>query len=161
MVLAIYPGTFDPITNGHVDIIKRASKLFSRLIVAIGENPAKKPLFSREERLEMVKEVIASLNLSNVEAEIFDGLLINYVKNRKAKVIIRGLRAVSDFEYEMQLALMNRKLDSEIDTVFLVPSLKWMFLSSSIVKEVARLKGDVKDLVPPVVLKKLEEKFKS
>ncbi len=159
--LAIYPGTFDPITNGHLDIIKRALKLFDRLIVAIGENPAKKPLFTLEERILMINEAIKDLPERNlIEVDSFSGLLVEYAKSKGAVAIIRGLRAVSDFEYELQLALMNRKLSNSIDTVFLMPSLKWIFLSSSIIKEAAKFGGDVSDLVPPIVVKKLKEKFR-
>jgi pantetheine-phosphate adenylyltransferase len=159
--LAIYPGTFDPITNGHLDIVKRALKLFDRLIIAIGENPAKKPLFTLEERIFMINEAIKDLPERNlIEVESFSGLLVDYAKRKGAIAIIRGLRAVSDFEYELQLALMNRKLSNSIDTVFLMPSLKWIFLSSSIIKEAARFGGDVSDLVPPIVAQKLKEKFR-
>jgi len=159
--LAIYPGTFDPITNGHLDIVKRALKLFDRLIIAIGENPAKKALFTLEERIFMINEAIKDLPERNViEVDSFSGLLVDYAKRKGAIAIIRGLRAVSDFEYELQLALMNRKLSNSIDTVFLMPSLKWIFLSSSIIKEAARFGGDVSDLVPPIVAQKLKEKFK-
>ena len=160
--VAIYPGTFDPITNGHLDIIKRALKLFDKVIVAIGENPAKKPLFTKEERLNLVKEAIKEfLDEDRVEVATFSGLLVEFAKKCGADVIVRGLRAVSDFEYEMQLALMNRKLSNSIDTIFLLPSLKWIFLSSSIIKEAAKLGGNIEDLVPPIVAKKLKEKFSS
>jgi len=159
--LAIYPGTFDPITNGHLDIVKRALKLFDRLIIAIGENPAKNPLFTLEERIFMINEAIQDLPERNlIEVESFSGLLVDYAKRKGAIAIIRGLRAVSDFEYELQLALMNRKLSNSIDTVFLMPSLKWIFLSSSIIKEAAKFGGDVSDLVPPIVVQKLKEKFR-
>ncbi len=159
--IVIYPGTFDPITNGHMDIIKRALKLFDTIIVAIGENPAKSPLFSKEERLFLVKEAIKELpEHQRIEVEIFSGLLVDFAKKKSACAIIRGLRAVSDFEYEMQLALMNRKLSNSIDTIFLIPSLKWIFLSSSIIKEAAKLGGKVDDLVPPIVAEKLREKLK-
>jgi len=158
--VGIYPGTFDPITNGHLDIIKRALKLFDRLVVAIGENPAKRPLFSSEERKSLVEEAIKTLpGAEKVEVRVFSGLLVDFAKKVGANVIVRGLRAVSDFEYEMQLALMNRKLSHDIDTIFLLPSLKWIFLSSSIVKEAAKLGGCVDDLVPEVVAKRLREKF--
>ncbi|RKX59830.1 MAG: pantetheine-phosphate adenylyltransferase [Thermodesulfobacteriota bacterium] len=158
--IAIYPGTFDPITNGHLDLIKRAIKIFDKVIVAIGENPAKKPLFSLEERLFMAKEAVKELHQSHkIEVEIFSGLLVEFAKKKSACAIIRGLRAVSDFEYEMQLALMNRKLSNSIDTIFLIPSLKWIFLSSSIIKEAAKFGGYIEDLVPPIVAKKLKEKF--
>jgi pantetheine-phosphate adenylyltransferase len=158
--IVIYPGTFDPITNGHMDIIKRALKMFDKVIVAIGENPAKKPLFTEEERLFLVKEAIKELpDHHRVEVEIFSGLLVDFAKKKSACAIIRGLRAVSDFEYEMQLALMNRKLSNSIDTIFLLPSLKWIFLSSSIIKEAAKLGGKIDDLVPAIVAQKLKEKF--
>jgi len=158
--IAIYPGTFDPITNGHLDLIKRALKFFDRIIVAIGENPAKRPLFTIEERIFMVKKALEEENLlERVEVESFSGLLVEFAKSKGADVIIRGLRAVSDFEYEMQLALMNRKLSNSIDTIFLMPSLRYIFLSSSIIKEAAKFGGKVDDLVPKIVAEKLKEKF--
>jgi len=158
--IAIYPGTFDPITNGHLDLIKRALQFFDKIIVAIGENPAKKPLFTVEERIYMVKEALIEADLKDrVEVESFSGLLVDFAKKKEASIIIRGLRAVSDFEYEMQLALMNRKLSNSIDTIFLMPSLRYIFLSSSIIKEAARFGGKVDDLVPKVVVQKLKEKF--
>jgi pantetheine-phosphate adenylyltransferase len=159
--IGIYPGTFDPITNGHLDIIKRALKLFDLVIVAVGENPQKQALFSLEERVYLIKEAIKELPENHrIEVEAFSGLLIEFAKKKSACAIIRGLRAVSDFEYEMQIALMNRKLSNSIDTVFLLTSLKWIFLSSSIVKEVAKLGGNVDDLVPKIVAEKLKEKFR-
>uniref|UniRef100_A0A7V4JQV7 Phosphopantetheine adenylyltransferase n=1 Tax=Thermodesulfobacterium geofontis TaxID=1295609 RepID=A0A7V4JQV7_9BACT len=159
--IGIYPGTFDPITNGHLDIIKRALKLFDLVVVAIGENPQKKTLFSLEERIYLVKEAIKDIPENHrIEVEGFSGLLIDFAKKKSACAIIRGLRAVSDFEYEMQIALINRKLSNNIDTVFLLTSLKWIFLSSSIVKEVARFGGNVDDLVPKIVAERLREKFK-
>jgi pantetheine-phosphate adenylyltransferase len=158
----VYPGTFDPITNGHLDIIKKALNLFDIVIVAIGENPNKKPLFSMEERIHLVKEAVKEIPESyRIQVEGFTGLLVDFAKKKSACAIIRGLRAISDFEYEMQLALMNRKLSNSIDTVFLIPSLKWIFLSSSIVKEAAKLGGKIDDLVPEVVARKLKEKFKN
>lgn len=158
--IAIYPGTFDPITNGHLDLIKRALQFFDRIILAIGENPAKTPLFTTEERLFMAKKALEDLQLTDrVEVESFSGLLVEFAKKKGACVIIRGLRAVSDFEYEMQLALMNRKLSNSIDTIFLMPSLRYIFLSSSIIKEAAKFGGQVEDLVPKVVAEKLKEKF--
>ena len=161
MKIGIYPGTFDPITNGHLDIVKRALRLFDKLIVAIGENPAKTPLFNIEERIELVKEAVKTLkDYEKIEVEAFSGLLVEFAKRKNATTIVRGLRAVSDFEYEMQLALMNRKLHNQVDTIFLLPSLKWIFLSSSIVKEAAKLGGCIEDLVPEIVAKKLKEKFK-
>lgn len=160
--IAIYPGTFDPITNGHLDLIKRALQFFDMIIVAIGENPAKKPLFTVEERVFMVEEALKEAGLKErVEVESFSGLLVDFAKKKGACVIIRGLRAVSDFEYEMQLALMNRKLSNSIDTIFLMPSLRYIFLSSSIIKEAAKFGGNVDDLVPSIVAQKLKEKFSS
>ena len=149
MKLGIYPGTFDPITNGHIDLIKRSLVLFERVVVAIAPSPHKNPLFEVQDRLAMIREALSGQN--RVEAEVFDGLLVDYVKKRKAVAIIRGLRAVSDFEYEMQMALMNRKLDSDIETVFLMPSEEYSYLTSTIVKGVAMYGGDVSDLVPAVV----------
>ncbi|MFH2069849.1 MAG: pantetheine-phosphate adenylyltransferase [Elusimicrobiota bacterium] len=159
MKLAVYPGSFDPPTNGHIDIITRASRLFDRVIVAITDNPNKKPFFNIEERKRML---IASLkNIRSVEVDSFTGLLINYLGKKKARIIIRGLRAVSDFEYEFQLALMNRKLSKNIETVFLMPDEKYTFLSSSMVKEVALLGGGIKDFVPSVVERSIKQKIKN
>jgi len=159
--IGIYPGTFDPITNGHLDIINRALKLFDLVIVAIGENPQKIPLFSPEERFFLAQNAIKELSENHrIKVEIFSELLVEFAKKKSACAIIRGLRAVSDFEYEMQLALMNRKLSNSIDTVFLLPSLKWIFLSSSVVKEIAKFGGKIDDLVPKIVAEKLKEKFK-
>lgn len=155
--LAIYPGTFDPITFGHLDVIQRASELFDVVIVAVLENASKKPLFSKEERVEMIKQSIQGMK--NVEVDVFDGLLVEYAKQKGAIAIIRGLRAVSDFEYEFQMALMNRKLSNGITTVFLMPHEKYTYLNSSIVRELARLKVNVSDFVPPFVAEKLREKF--
>ncbi|MGB9608009.1 MAG: pantetheine-phosphate adenylyltransferase [bacterium] len=156
MIKAIYPGTFDPPTNGHLDLIERSAKLFDVLIVAIGESTEKKPLFSLEERLEMLRELC--VQFPNVEVVHFKGLLVNFAREKGANIIIRGLRAISDFEYEMQMALMNRKLAPNIETLFLMTSEKWSFLSSSLVKEIALLGGCVKGLVPPLVEKYLKEK---
>ncbi len=158
--LAVYPGTFDPITNGHIDLVQRALKLFDRLIIAIGENPAKRPLFSLEERLYMVEKAIEDFPCRDrIEVASFSGLLVDFAASRGAQAIIRGLRAVSDFEYEFQLALMNRRLNRQIDTVFLMPGFRWFFISSTIIKEAAQFGGDVSGLVPPVVEEKLREKF--
>ncbi len=154
---AIYPGSFDPVTNGHVDIVERGLKIFDRIIVAILRNPAKEALFTVEERKEMIE---TSLNRnSNVEIDVFDGLLVDYAKKRNAVAILRGMRAVSDFEYEFQLALMNRKLNREIQTVFLMTGLRWIFISSSIIKEAASFGGNINGMVPPIVSRKLKEKF--
>ena len=155
--IAIYPGSFDPITNGHLSIIRRALEIFDKLIVAILINPRKKPLFSVEERIYMIKE--ATKDLKNIEVDTFEGLLVDYAVKKGAKAIIRGLRATSDFEYEFQMALMNRKLNSSIQSIFLMTDYKWLYVSSSIVKEVASFGGDVSGLVPEIVCKKLKEKF--
>jgi pantetheine-phosphate adenylyltransferase len=159
LIKAIYPGTFDPPTNGHLDLIERSAKLFDVLIVAVGESMEKKPLFTLEERLNMLRELCAQY--PNVEVAHFKGLLVNFAKEVGAKVIIRGLRAISDFEYEMQMALMNRKLAPNIEIIFLMTSERWSFLSSSLVKEVALLGGCIKDLVPPIVENYLREKRKN
>ncbi|ADL07803.1 pantetheine-phosphate adenylyltransferase [Thermosediminibacter oceani] len=157
MNVAIYPGSFDPVTNGHLDIIERSSRLFDRLIVAVLRNPSKKPLFTVEERIEMIKKSVS--HIKNVEVDYFSGLLVDFARLKKACIIVKGLRAVSDFEYELQMALMNKKLDEEIETVFIMTNAKYSYLSSSIVKEVASLGGCVKELVPPLVAEKLREKF--
>ncbi len=158
MKIAIYPGTFDPITNGHIDIAERAVTLFDKVIVTIAVNSAKKPLFSIEERKEMIRQAVS--HLPNVEIDAFEGLLMEYAKMRKASAVIRGLRAISDFEYELQMALMNRKLAEEVVTVFLMPNVKYTYLNSTIVKEVASFGGDISGLVPRVVAEKLSEKFR-
>jgi pantetheine-phosphate adenylyltransferase len=157
MKLAIYPGTFDPFTNGHLDIVQRAAALFDEVIITIARNSSKKPLFSAEERIDMIKEATSSLD--NVSVDSFDGLLVNYAKQKNANVIIRGLRMISDFEYEFQMALMNRKLADEIATVFLMPDEKYTYLSSSIVREIAQLGGDYKPFVPPNIGERLREKY--
>ncbi len=154
---AIYPGSFDPVTNGHLDIIQRAAGLFDKIIVAILCNPTKKSLFSVEERVEMLEDNIKEF--SNVEVDSARGLLVDYAKKRNACAILRGMRAVSDFEYEFQMALMNRKLNREIQTVFLMTGLRWIFTSSSIIKEAARFGGDIDDMVPPLVSEKLKKKM--
>lgn len=154
---AIYPGTFDPITNGHVDLIQRGRSLFDRLVVAIARNPQKTPLFSPEERLSMAQKALDGMG--GVEPVVFDNLLIDFAQSRGCKAIIRGLRAVSDFEYELQIALTNRKLHPEIETIFLAPSETYIYLSSSIVKEIASYRGSVADFVPPPVEVRLREKF--
>jgi len=154
---AIYPGTFDPITNGHVDIIRRGRSLFDRLVVAIAGNPQKVPLFSAEERLLMAQKALQGKE--GIEIVVFDTLLIEFARSRGCKAIIRGLRAVSDFEYELQIALTNRKLHPEIETVFLAPSEPYIYLSSSIVKEIASYRGPVADFVPAPVEEHLREKF--
>ncbi len=155
---AVYPGSFDPITNGHVDIIQRGLKIFDGILVAVLENPKKKPLFSTKERMSMVKEFFDDSR--SVEVKAFDGLLVDFAKKNNANIVIRGLRAISDFEYEFQMALMNRKLNSEIETLFMMPNLSYSFLSSKLVKEIFMLGGGLTDLVPGQVEKKLREKFK-
>lgn len=157
MRIAIYPGTFDPITNGHVDIIKRATLLFDKVIIAIAQNLDKEPLFSVSERKEMIQEAVKGLE--GVEVDVFNGLLVDYARRRGAQAVIRGLRAVSDFEYEFQMALMNRKLFKELVTVFLMPNEKYTYLNSSIIKELAHFGGDISSFVPPFVASKLKEKF--
>jgi pantetheine-phosphate adenylyltransferase len=146
MRTVIYPGSFDPLTNGHLDVIQRATKLFDRVIVAVAKSEGKHPLFTQKERLQMVE--IAVRESPNVEFEAFDGLLIEYVERRAAQAVIRGLRAVSDFEFEFQLALMNRKLNERVETIFMMPKDTYTFLSSRIVKEIASLGGDVSAFVP-------------
>jgi len=155
--IAVYPGTFDPVTNGHIDLVERSLRIFGEVIVAVAENPKKAPLFPLEDRIAMVQAVTA--NYKNVSIEGFDGLLVDYVRKKGAVAIIRGLRAVSDFEYEMQMALMNRRLDSNIETVFLMPNVEYSFITSTIVKEAASYGGDVSSLAPRVVVEKLKKKF--
>jgi len=156
MKIAIYPGTFDPITNGHLDILERALKLFDKVIITVAKNPTKQPLFDQEERRSMIRSAVK--RYKNVEVDMFDGLLVEYARKKKATSLVRGLRAISDFEYELQMALMNRKLDSTLETVFLMPNEKYTYLNSSIIREIARLGGDVRDFVPEAVLKALTEK---
>jgi pantetheine-phosphate adenylyltransferase len=157
MRTAIYPGSFDPITNGHLDIVQRAARLFDRVIVAVAHNEGKKPLFTPEERLELVRQCVGQM--PNVTVDSFNELLVNYVERAGGQAIIRGLRAVSDFEFEFQLALMNRKLNGRIETIFMMPKETYTFLSSRIVKEIARLGGDVGCFVPASVQKALSRKL--
>src|SRR5256714_11846618 len=155
--LAVYPGSFDPLTNGHVDIIARGARLFDRIVVAIAVNAEKAPLFTRDERVEIARAVFKEH--PSVEVETFDGLLVDYVARRKADVIVRGLRAVSDFEFEFQMALMNRRLNAKIETVFMMPAEQYTYISSRLIKEVFALGGRVPGLVPEMVEAKLRDKL--
>jgi pantetheine-phosphate adenylyltransferase len=154
---AVYPGTFDPVTNGHVDIAKRGLTLFDKIIVAILNNPIKETLFTVEDRVEMLE--VSFKDFPNIEVDTFDGLLVEYAARRNSHAILRGMRAVSEFEYEFQLALMNRRLNRDVQTVFLMTGLRWIFTSSSIIKEAASFGGDIDGMVPPIVNQKLKEKF--
>jgi len=157
MRTVVYPGSFDPFTNGHLDVVQRAAKLFDRVIVAVAQNEGKSPYFTMQERRNMVAE--ATRDLPNVEVDGFSGLLVNYVDDQRADAIIRGLRAVSDFEFEFQLALMNRNLNERVETIFMMPKDTYTFLSSRIIKEIARLGGDITPFVPVGVKKALLEKL--
>ena len=155
-VLAIYPGSFDPVTNGHLDLIGRGANIFDRLIVAVLRNREKDPLFAVSERLQMLREVTRPW--SNVEVDVFEGLLMAYARQKNAQVVLRGIRAISDYEYELQMALMNRKLEPRIETVFMMPAEAYSYLSSRLVREIAQLGGPVKDLVPAAVEERLKAK---
>ncbi|HXO44614.1 MAG TPA: pantetheine-phosphate adenylyltransferase [Candidatus Cybelea sp.] len=155
-VTAIYPGSFDPVTNGHLDLIARGAMIFDQLIVAVAQNLDKEPLFAVKERVEMLEAV--TFEWKNVEVEVFNGLLMDYARSRGASVIMRGIRAVSDYEYELQMAMMNRKIEPDIETVFMLPAEAYSYLSSRLVKELARLGGPVRDLVPPLVVERLRAK---
>jgi pantetheine-phosphate adenylyltransferase len=155
--IAIYPGTFDPLTNGHLSILNRSLKIFDKLIIAILINPKKLPLFSLEERIDMIKQILG--DKENIEVDSFDGLLVDYAVQKGANVIVRGLRALSDFEFEFQLALMNRKLNRDVQSVFLMTDYKWFYTSSTIIKEAASLNGNISGLVPPLVCERLKEKY--
>lgn len=157
--VAIYPGSFDPITNGHIDIIKRSLSLFDRVIIAVNDNPPREFLFTAKERVQMIREVLRSFN--RIEVESFQGLLVNYAKGKKANFMIRGLRALSDFEYEFQMYLMNKKLSPEIEILYFMTNQEYFYLSSSIIKEISELGGPIKNFVPERVREKLVEKFKS
>ena len=159
MKIAIYPGSFDPITKGHLDIITRSIKFVDKLIIAISRSSNKKTLFKIDERIEMINKVIQDENISNVEIDHFDGLLMEYAKKRNAKVVIRGLRAVSDFEYEFQMTGMNYKLDPKIETIFLMSSDKYQLISSKLIKEICSLKGDISEFVPKEVENRLKKKI--
>ena len=155
---AIYPGSFDPITYGHVDIVKRATKIFDEITIVLMNNPRKNPLFSINERFEMIKESVK--DIENVDVKIHKGLLVQYVKSSSAKVVIRGLRALEDFEYEFEMALTNRQMCPELEMAYLMTDLKYLFVSSSMVKEIAQFGGELKKWVPPTVEKALQKKFK-
>lgn len=155
--IAIYPGSFDPVTNGHLDILERGLKMFDRIIIGILHNPNKMSLFSMDERKTLLYDSLVAF--PNVEVDTFDGLLVDYAAQKGACAILRGMRAVSDFEYEFQMALMNRKLNRDIQTVFLMTGLRWIFTSSSIIKEAAQFGGDIDDMVPPMVSRRLKEKY--
>jgi len=154
--IAIYPGSFDPVTNGHLDLIERGEKMFDLLIVAVLRNAEKQPLFSVEERVEMLREV--TKQWTAVEVDVFDGLLVDYARKRGAGVILRGIRAVSDYEYELQMALMNRKLEPRLETVFMLPGLSYSYLSSKLVREIGQLGASLNGLVPPIVEERLRAK---
>lgn len=155
--IALYPGTFDPVTFGHIDVIARASELFDKLIIAVSESSSKKTLFSVQERISMILKSVN--NLKNIEVTSFSGLMVKYARSRNANVVIRGLRAISDFEYEFQMALTNRKIAEKITTLFLMPNEKYTYLNSTLVKEIAKYNGDVKSFVPRAVIRMLKEKF--
>jgi pantetheine-phosphate adenylyltransferase len=155
-IVAIYPGSFDPVTNGHLDLIARGARIFDRLVVAVLQNLEKAPLFSAKERAEMLREV--THEWSNVEIDLFDGLLVDYVRRRNAHVILRGIRAISDYEYEFQMALMNRRLEPNVETVFMMPAEQYIYLSSRLVREIAQLGGPIEGLVPPLVVERLKSK---
>src|SRR2546426_12768280 len=155
--IAIYPGSFDPVTNGHLDLIERGTKIFQRLIVAVLRNADKDPLFTVAERVEMLRQVTRPW--ANVEVDVFDGLLVDYARKRGAGVILRGIRAVSDYEYELQMALMNRKLEDRLETVFMLPGLTYSYLSSKLVREIAQLGAPLAGLVPPIVEERLRAKI--
>jgi len=158
MKVAIYPGTFDPLTKGHLDLIERASKLFNRLIVLVGENTAKKPLFDVKERVYMIEQSIKHLN--NVTVDSNSELTVEYAKKHNVNILVRGVRAFADFEYELQMALMNRKLDENIETVFLMPKNEYSYLNSSLIKGIADFDADIKNFVPPIVIKMFKKKRK-
>jgi pantetheine-phosphate adenylyltransferase len=160
MKIAIYPGSFDPLTYGHIDVVERSARLFDRVIMAIITNPQKTPLFTADERRTIIQEIV-SPKVPNIEIDVFHGLLVDYARRKQAQVIVRGIRAVTDYEYEFQMALMNRRLEPRIETVFMMPAESYSYLSSHLVKEIAGLGGSVTGLVPPAVEARLKEKFKT
>jgi pantetheine-phosphate adenylyltransferase len=155
-IVAIYPGSFDPVTNGHLDLIERGAKIFDLLIVSVLRNLEKNPLFTVPERVDMLREV--TRRWPNVEVEVFDGLLVDFARRRGAQVILRGIRAISDYEYELQMALMNRKLEPDLETIFMMPAEAYSYLSSKMVREIAQLGGPISGLVPPIVEQRLRSK---
>ena len=155
-MIAIYPGSFDPVTNGHLDLIARGAMIFDKLIVAVAHNMEKDPLFAVKERVELLETV--TFDWKNVEVDVFDGLLMDYARSKNARVVVRGIRAVSDYEYELQMAMMNRHIEPSVETVFMLPAQQYSYLSSRLVKELARLGGSIKDLVPPIVEERLRAK---
>jgi pantetheine-phosphate adenylyltransferase len=155
--IAVYPGSYDPLTNGHIDIIKRGLKIFDKIIVAVLKNPSKTYLFSLEERIKILEQ--AFITNGSIEIDCFEGLLVDYLKQKKINTVVRGLRAISDFEIEFQMALMNRQIRDSIETIFVVPSVNYSFVSSRLVKEIYLLGGEIKSMVPPIVDEKLKEKF--
>jgi pantetheine-phosphate adenylyltransferase len=155
-VIAIYPGSFDPVTNGHLDLIARGAMIFDKLIVAVAQNLEKDPLFAVKERIDMLEAV--TCDWKNVEVDVFDGLLMEYARSKNARVVVRGIRAVSDYEYELQMAMMNRHIEPQVETVFMLPAQQYSYVSSRLVKELARLGGHVKDLVPQLVEERLRAK---
>ncbi len=157
-VAAVYAGTFDPVTYGHIDLVQRGRRVFDKLILAVAESGEKTPLFTLEERVEILEEAVK--DMPGVEVDSFSGLLVDYMRSHGVRVVLRGLRAVSDFEYEFQIALTNRKLNEEVETIFMMPKEEYSYISSRILKEIVRLGGDVKDFVPPFVQKKLEKKLR-
>lgn len=157
-ITAIYPGTFDPVTYGHIDVLERAADIFEKVIISVAKSSSKNALLEIDERIDLIKKVTKSL--TNIEYDVFDGLLVKYAERKNAGVIIRGLRAISDFEYEFQMALTNRKISSKVETVFLMPNEKFSYISSTLVKEIAAYGGDLTSFVPEIVASKLKEKFK-
>jgi len=158
--IAVYPGSFDPITNGHIDLLERGLKIFDRIVIAIAANPGKSPLFTIEERCELIKAALANHpEADRVRVDLFHGLLVDYIKTIPAKAILRGLRAISDFEYEFQMALMNRKLNADVETLFIMTGMRWIYISSRIIKEVVMSGGCVTGLVPEIVEKRLVDKL--